>query len=475
VTADAAGGPLPDLPATELRALLARGEVSAREVVAAHLERIAAVNPALNAIVTLVPEPAMAAAAAADDAFARSGPTGPLHGLPVAHKDLVQTRGVRTTFGSPIFASHVPDVDDLLVTRFRLAGAIAVGKTNTPEFGAGSHTFNPVFGVTRNPYDPARTCGGSSGGAAVALRTGMVALADGSDTGGSLRNPAGYNNVVGLRPSPGRVPTWPTRNPWAVLPTLGPMGRTVADVALTLSVLAGPDRRAPMAMAEPGATFAPPLPERDLRGLRVAFSPTLGGLPVDGDVLAVVEPHRQTFTDLGCVVEDADPGWDGADEAFETLRALGFELGYGGLYDRQRDQLKASVRWNIEAGRALSGVDIGRATRLHAALFDRVATFFESYDLLATVVSQVAPFPVEVEWPTEVAGVAMASYIEWMRSCSRVTVTSCPAISVPAGFTPGGLPVGIQLVARHGDEFGLLQVAAAFEAATGFGTRAPTH
>jgi amidase len=396
-----------------------------------------------------------------------------LHGLPVAHKDLVQTAGVRTTFGSPVYADHVPAVDDLLVTRFRQAGAIALGKTNTPEFGAGSHTFNPVFGVTRNPYDLTRTCGGSSGGAAVALRTGMVPLADGSDTGGSLRNPANYNNVVGLRPSPGRVPTWPSRNPWAILPTLGPMGRTVADVALTLSVLAGPDPRTPLAFAEPGAVFSPPLAGRDLRDVRVAFNPTLGGLPVARDVLAVVDGHRATFEALGCLVEDADPGWDGADEAFETLRAFGFELGYGGLYDRSPDRLKPSVRWNIEAGRALSGPDLGRATRLQAALFERLAAFFDRWDVLVTVVSQVAPFPVEVEWPTDSDGVAMGSYIEWMRSCSRVTVTSCPAISVPAGFTPDGLPVGIQLVGRYRDELGLLQIAAAFEEATGFGLRGP--
>ena len=234
--------------------------MSAREVLDAHLARIGAVNPTVNAIVTLVAERAAADAAAADERQARGEALGPLHGLPVAHKDLNVTAGIRTTMGSPLFADWVPDVDALVVTRAREAGAITVGKTNTPELGAGSHTFNPVFGPTANPWDPGRTCGGSSGGAAVALACGMVPLADGSDMGGSLRNPAGFCSVVGLRPSPGRVPTWPTRHPWGTLSVDGPMARTVADVALFLSVLAGPDPRCPTSIDQPGAGFAAPLP-----------------------------------------------------------------------------------------------------------------------------------------------------------------------------------------------------------------------
>ena len=285
--------------ATELAARIRARELSATEVMTAHLERIAQVNPALNAIVTLDADAALASARRADEAQARGAELGPLHGLPVAHKDLVLTRGMRTTFGSPLYKDFVPADDSLVVERQRRAGAITVGKTNTPEFGAGSQTFNEVFGVTRNPYDPTKTCGGSSGGAAVALACGMVALADGSDLGGSLRNPANFCNVVGLRPSIGRVAQWPTQDAWNTLSVCGPMARTVADVALYLSVLAGPDLRDPVSIAEGGERFRAPL-ARDFTGTRVAWSADLGGLPVDPAVTAVLESQRSVFADLGC-------------------------------------------------------------------------------------------------------------------------------------------------------------------------------
>jgi len=300
------------LPATELARLIRANELSAREVVAAHLDRIDRVNPRLNAIVTLVADRALEQADRADAAMARGDAVGPLHGLPIAHKDLQPTKGIRTTFGSPVFGNFVPTEDSLLVERCRNAGAILVGKTNTPEFGAGSQTFNPVFGATRNPYDVTKTCGGSTGGGAVALATGMLPLADGTDMGGSLRNPASFCGVVGLRPSPGRVPSWPARMAWSGLSVDGPMGRSVADVALLLSAIAGPDPRSPIGLGDSGDRFAMPL-DRDFTNTRVAWWTDLGGVPVDRRVRAVVDAQRGAFESIGCRVEHADPEFTGAD------------------------------------------------------------------------------------------------------------------------------------------------------------------
>src|SRR5213083_118856 len=268
------------LTAVELAERIRRRDVSVTEVVRAHLAQIERVNPKVNAIVTLTAERALDDARDKDARLARGERPGPLFGLPIAHKDLVPTRGIRTTWGSPIYRDHVPTVDGLIIERLRAAGAVTVGKTNTPEFGAGSQTFNEVFGRTLNPYDPTKTCGGSSGGAAVALACGMVPIADGSDTGGSLRNPASFCNVVGLRPSPGRVPTWPAATAWSTLSVDGPMGRSVADVALMLSALAGPDARSPIALDAAGSRFAAPL-DRDVNGVRIAWWKNLGGVPVD--------------------------------------------------------------------------------------------------------------------------------------------------------------------------------------------------
>lgn len=460
------------LTARELAGRMRAGELSALEVMEAHLAQIERVNPQVNAIVTLVAERALAGARQADAARARGEPLGPLHGLPIAHKDLADTAGIRTTRGSPIYRDHVPDQDDLIVTRLRAAGAITIGKTNTPEFGAGSQTFNPVFGATRNPYDTSKTCGGSSGGAAVALACGMHPIADGSDMGGSLRNPAGYCNVVGLRPSPGRVPDWPSQNLWQPLSVLGPMARTAGDVALALSAIAGPDPRAPLSIAEPGARFAQPL-ERDFRGARVAWSRDLGGLPVDSQVRAALDAQRATFEALGCEVEDAAPDFAGADEVFKVFRALSYELGLGDLLDQHRDQLKDTVIWNIEAGRALTGPQLAAAERARGALFERMHAFFERYEFLICPVSQVPPFDLSQPYVKEIDGVALETYIDWMRSCYYISATAHPAISVPGGFTPGGLPVGIQIVGRYRDELGLLQLAHAFEGASGFWKQHP--
>ncbi len=455
------------LDAVDLAARLRSREVSAVEVLDAHLAQIERVNPTVNAIVTLIPERARAAAEAADAALARGERVGPLHGLPIAHKDTTITKGIRTTFGSPIYRDHVPEQSALIIERLHAAGAIPIGKTNVPEFGAGSHSFNPVFGATRNPYDLNKTAGGSSGGAAAALACGMHPIADGSDLGGSLRNPGNFNNVVGFRTSIGRVPSWPARAAWNPLSVPGPLARTVSDVALMLTAIAGPDPRSPVAIEQPATIFAQPL-ARDFTGVRVAWSPTLGGLPVDPRVTATLEKQRRVFTDLGCVVEEASPDLSGANEVFQTLRAWTFEHGYGELMDQHRDQMKATVIWNVEQGRRLTGPDLARAEGLRTEIFERVRVFFETYEFLLAPVNQVPPFDLTTEYPTSINGVAMETYIDWMQTCSFITVTGHPAISVPAGFTDDGLPVGLQIVGRHHDDVGVLELAYAFEQATQF-------
>ena len=463
--------------AVTLAGLVRRGEISARAVIEAHIERIEAVNPVVNAIVTTTFERAIERAAEADDAMARGARPGLLHGLPVAHKDLVDTAGVRTTYGSLLFADHVPEQDELLVTRMADAGAISLGKTNTPEFGAGSHTVNPVFGATRNPYDTGRSSGGSSGGAAAALAARMVALADGSDLGGSLRNPASFCNVVGLRPSPGRVPSWPVTDVADVLSVEGPMGRTVADVALLLAVLSGPDPRVPLALDAPAPELTDPaqvtaLLDRDLRGLRVAWSPDLG-LPVDPAVRSVLAPARQVLLDLGCEVEEAMPDLSGADEAFRTWRAFRFATSFADVLREHPDKLGPNVTWNTERGLELTVADLSRASTLHAALARRVSEFFARYDVLACPATQVPAFEVGLDWVHEIDGTPMDSYLDWMRSAYLISPTGLPAMSVPAGFTAAGLPVGIQFVGRRRAEWSLLSVGYAFEQATGHGRREP--
>ncbi len=444
-------------------------QLSAREVLESHLAQIARLNPQVNAIVTLAPEQAREQALAADEAAARGEFLGPLHGLPIAHKDLAETRGMRTTFGSPIFKDYVPDFSTLLVERAQRAGAITIGKTNTPEFGAGSQTFNPVFGATRNPWDLTKTCGGSSGGAAVALACGMLPIADGSDFGGSLRNPASFCSVVGFRPSPGRVPNVPSRNAWSPLSVVGPMARNVQDVALFLSAIAGPDARAPLSIHQPGARFAEPL-DRNCSGLRIAWCADFAGLPFDPRVSDVVNAQRRTFEEIGCITEDADPDFSGADEAFKTLRALSFYQQHHSLLGQP---VKRTVVDEIERGARLTGPEIARAETLRSQLFARIGEFMTRYDFLVLPVVQVPPFDIEQEYVTEIAGQRMESYVDWMRSCYFISVTGLPAISVPAGFTPEGLPVGLQIVGRHHDDFGVLQMAHAYEQASGISHHFP--
>lgn len=458
--------------ASELIELIRTKAISVHELMEAHLEQIDRVNPKVNAIITLTADQALEDAVRADQMLAAGDAAGLLFGLPIAHKDLVETKGIRTTWGSPIYKDFVPDQNALIIERLKKAGAITIGKTNVPEFGAGSQTFNEVFGETLNPYDLTKTCGGSSGGAAVALACGMQPIADGSDMGGSLRNPASFCNVVGLRTSPGRVPKWPADNAWSPLSVQGPMARTVQDTSLMLSAIAGPDPRSPIAITQTGSRFKQPL-ERDLKGIHIAWSKDFGELPVDPKVTAVLESQRHVFADLGCIVEKGQPDFTGADEAFKVLRAVSFAQTYGDLIKTHRDQIKDTVIWNTEAGLALNGHDLGRAETKCTELYHRVRLFMETYEFMIYPVSQVPPFGVTLPYINEINGIQQETYIDWMRSSYYISLTGLPAISVPCGFTPEGLPVGIQIVGRHQDDFGVLQLAYAFEQATGFWKRRP--
>jgi amidase len=464
-TAGPAAAPLHWWTARDLAAAIRRRELSAREVVSWHLERIAEVNPRINAIVSLRPEAALDEAEAADRRAEAGEPLGPLHGLPIAIKDLEDTAGIRTTYGSVAFAEHVPTADSLLVARLRAAGAIVVGKTNTPEFGVGSHTFNQVFGATRNPWATDRSAGGSSGGAGAALAAGLIPIADGSDHGGSIRNPASFNNIVGLRPTPGLVPDSGEGDVWDTASVVGPLARTVGDLALMLTAICAPDVGSPLSHGDPAA-FAGDL-TGELAGLRVAWCPDLGGLPIESEVMGVLEDARGRLQALGCHVEDVALDLSGADEAFETLRGLAFARGFGPSLPALRGIAKDTLIWNVEQGLALGAPAIGAAMLARSEVFRTVAQLLERFDVLAAPAAQVVPFDVEQEYPTEVSGVAMPHYLGWMRVCSRITVSAHPVAAVPAGFTPDGLPVGFQLVGRYRGDRRLLEHAAAWEAASG--------
>jgi amidase len=457
----------------ELAGLIRARKLSAREVMAAHLERIARVNPRVNAIVAKLDDDAcLALADEADRRLAKGDKVGPLHGLPIAFKDLEAAVGFPFTRGSLIFKDDRPAEDAVLVERLRKAGVVPIGKTNVPEFGMGSHTYNKVYGTTLNPYDLTKSAGGSSGGAGAALATGMLPLADGSDLGGSLRNPANFNNIVALRPTVGLVPVAPTPMPFVGFSVKGPMARSVADTAFLLSVMAGADPRDPGVYPSDPSVFARPL-DRDLKGVRVAWCPDLGGLPLDRRVRSVLDGQRKTFEQLGCIVEDACPDLGGADKVFLDLRLWMSWNALGPVLEKHRDQLKPEAIWQIESGSRLSGADISRAMVAHGEILERVRRFQDTYEFLLCAVNQVPPFDARIDWPHEIEGVRMENYVAWMKSASWITVTFRPAASVPAGFTAEGLPVGIQIVGRHRDDLGVLQIAHAFEQATGFGRQRP--
>jgi len=458
--------------ATHLARSIQAKEVSCVEVMHAFLARIEAVNGKVNAICTLEADRALEGAKAADQQLATGEDVGPLHGLPIAIKDLVETKGIRTTFGSLLFKDFIPKEDQLFVTRLKQAGAVVVGKTNTPEFGAGSHSFNPVHGVTRNPYDLSKAAGGSSGGAAAALASGMLPLADGSDLGGSLRNPASFCNVVGFRPSPGRIPRHPNLKPDDRLSVLGPMGRDVGDTALLLSVMAGPDARDPISIDEPGSQFLEPL-ERDFKEAKIAWTPDMGHLAVTSDVKAVISQSVGVFEDLGCQVEAAHPDLADAEQIFLTLRSAMFAERFAPYVDRLDELVKDTIAWNVRQGLGRSAEELAKTEAERIKLREVMDRFFERYDFLILPAAQLPAFPAEWDWVHEIEGVSFENYLQWMQACCVITLTECPAISVPGGFTPDGLPVGLQVVGPRGKDFEVLQIAHAFEQATKFGEQRP--
>lgn len=463
------------MSAVELTGAIRAKQLSAREALDAQLEQISAVNPQINAVVTLDPEGAHALATAADQrtAAAEGDSLPPLHGLPMTHKDTHNTRGMRTTQGSVLFRDSVPDADDLIIARLKAAGAVTTGKSNVPEFAAGSHTFNEVFGTTTNPYAPDLSAGGSSGGAAAALGARIQAISDGSDMGGSLRIPASFCNVVGFRPTAGVVPTWPSRDLWSWLARSGPMARDVADIALMLTAVAGPGPGPAVLPSLSPETFAQPL-ERDLTGMRIGWTPDFGlGIPVEKEVLRVLEAQLGVFEELGARVEQATPDLQDADLVFRNVRALEFVQTLGDLVRDHPESIKPEIRWNVEQGQQLTGQDIAATAAARTRLALKVHEFFGGYDVLLAPAAQVLPFDARQRYPETINGQALPTYLDWMRSACVISATGLPALSMPAGFSAEGLPVGLQMVMNHGQDFQLLQVARAFEQATGYARRAP--
>jgi amidase len=452
------------MPATEMIAAIKKKTLSPREIVEALLARVEKINPKVNAYCTVVPEMALEAAKKAEAEIRQGGKLGPLHGIPVSIKDLTLTAGIRTTFGSKIFEHHVPTEDALIVQRLKAAGAIVIGKTNTPEFGAGANTYNAVFGATRNPWKLSHTCGGSSGGAAVALACGLGPLATGSDLGGSLRIPASFCGVVGFRTSAGRVPIYPSFMGWDTLAVEGPMARTVGDTALMLSVIAGADDRSPISLPGDGREFLAAVEHPNIRGFKVAWSADLKVSPVDREIEAVAGAAAKRFTELGCTVEQAEPDFSRVREIIHVTRALRMVTLHAEKLEKWRDQMNSNLVWNIEKGFPLTAQQVGMAEKERTALYHRVRQFFERYDLLLTPTVAVPPFPVEMPYPQEINGKPINNYQEWLYLTYAITVTGLPAISVPCGWTAEGLPVGLQIVGRRLGEATVLRAAAAFEA-----------
>ncbi len=452
------------LPAEELAAVIREKEISPREVVEAVLERIEKINPKVNAYCTVVPEKAREAARQAEEKIGRGEDLGPLHGIPFSVKDLTLTKGVRTTFGSKVFEHFIPQEDGLIVERMKNAGAILIGKTNTPEFGAGANTYNALFGATRNPWKLTHTCGGSSGGSAVALACGLGPLATGSDLGGSLRIPAAFCGVVGFRTTAGLIPIYPTLLAYDTLGVEGPMARTVRDTALMLSVIAGEDPRAPLSFPSDRRAFLSAVDSPEIRGLKAAWSPDLKIIPVDREVREITARAAGRFAELGCSVEEAEPDLQGVREVIYVTRSMRMLASHGEKLAQWREKMNPNLVWNIEQGFSLTPQRIAEAEKERTNLYRRVREFFNRFDLLLTPTVAVPPFPVEMSYPQEINGKAMDNYTDWLLMTYAITLTGYPAISIPCGFTQEGLPVGLQIVGRKLAETTVLKAAAAFEA-----------
>lgn len=468
------------LGAGHLSALIAAREVSCREVMLAFLDRIHAVNPSVNAIVALQPQAALIAQAEeADQRLARGQHDGWMHGFPLAVKDLAFTAGIRTTLGSPIFRDHIPTDDSLVVARMKRAGAIIIGKTNTPEFGLGSNTYNPVYGKTLNPFDLNRSAGGSSGGAAVALALRMLPVADGSDMGGSLRNPAGWNNVFGFRPSFGRVPKLPELDLFQQqLGTEGPMARSVADLARLLAIQAGPDPHSPLALQEDPRVFLQSL-DCSVKGLRIGWLGSLDGhLAMENGVTEVCDEALKVLGELGCHVVPASLGFD-PERLWQAWLVLRSTLAGGALAAHYADPtrralLKPEAIWEVENGRKHNAHDIYRASVARSDWFRAALRLFEHYDFLALPSAQLFPFEISKAWPDDIAGNPMDTYHRWMEVVIPATMAGLPVISVPAGFGgPRGLPMGLQLIGRPRADLSVLQLGHAYDRATDWVRRAP--
>ena len=446
--------------ATEQLGAMRRRELSAVELLQETRAAFDRINPRINAVVTVDFEAAERAARASDARREQGLAPRPLEGLPVAVKDLEDTAGLRTTYGSLLYADRVPEQDALIVQRMRDAGAVIYGKTNTPEQGTGSHTYNRVFGTTTNPYATDRSAGGSSGGAASALAAGLTSVADGSDMGGSLRNPAAFCNVVGIRPTIGRVPDRPVSDSWDTLATGGPMGRTVADTALLLSVLSGEDPRSPLSIPE---VFPGEVPQSE-GPLRVGWSRTLGGLEIERGISEVLDGSGlPALRELGHLITEVEPDLAEADPAFRTLRAFGYARSFGAALRSDRDRLGVELIENTEAGLRLGVDDLQLAMAQRERVLQRMMSLFDDIDVLAAPVTTALPFPAESSWPREINGVSQPDYLEWMRAATRISITGFTALSVPCGFTPEGLPVGLQLIAPPRREGRILALAAQIE------------
>ncbi len=459
-----------ELSAVEARALIGAKKLSAIELLESCIRRTDAVDPAVNAMVARDDERARAAAKAADAATMRGDPLPALHGLPIGVKDLENVAGLRTTYGSPLFRDHVPAEDQLIVAKVREAGAIVLGKTNTPEWGAGANTRNAVYGATGNPFDPMKCAAGSSGGSGVALATGMVPIATGSDTGGSLRNPAAYNGIVGFRPSPGLVPSEKRPLGWNPLSVLGPMARTVPDLCLLLSTMVGDDAADPLATTIHGQTvrrsedFARPA-SIDLASLKVAITPDFGFAPTEKHIRKVFAQKVGSFSSLFAATEEATPDCSGTDETFEVLRAVSF---LAGMYERVRDtpeMVGPNVRANVEEGLRYGALDITRALKQQTVLYKNWQSFFGDYDVILSPAVTLSPRPWSELYPAEIDGTPTRTYFHWLALAYAVTTVGHPAISLPVGLDDHGMPFGLQIVGPRGGDAKVLAVAAALERA----------